>query len=59
MAARISLTMLSKPPPGFAAYGTPGIFDLAASYRYGIVKNYPFATAPSGRGSPPPSRFSS
>lgn len=29
-------------PLQLAAYGTPGIFDLAACYAHGIVKNHPF-----------------
>lgn len=29
-------------PPNLFAYGKPSIFDLAASYAFGIVKNHPF-----------------
>jgi len=29
-------------PRQFLAYGSPSLFDLAASYSFGIVKNYPF-----------------
>lgn len=29
-------------PMNLFAYGTPAIFDLAASYVYGLVKNHPF-----------------
>ena len=29
-------------PPNLFAYGEPSLFDLAASYGYGIVKNHPF-----------------
>jgi death-on-curing protein len=32
---------LGKPQNQFA-YGSPNIFDLAASYAYGLVKNHPF-----------------
>lgn len=32
---------LGKPQNQFA-YGHPNIFDLAASYAYGLVKNHPF-----------------
>lgn len=32
---------LGKPLNQFA-YGSPSVFDLAASYGYGIVKNHPF-----------------
>ncbi len=32
---------LGKPLDLFA-YGKPSVFDLAASYAYGIVKNHPF-----------------
>ena len=32
---------LAKPEHLFA-YGKPGIFDLAASYGFGLVKNHPF-----------------
>ena len=32
---------LSK-PENFLAYGKPTIFDLAASYGFGLVKNHPF-----------------
>lgn len=32
---------LGKPLNQFA-YGSPSLFDLAASYGYGIVKNHPF-----------------
>lgn len=32
---------LGKPQNQFA-YGHPSIFDLAASYAYGLVKNHPF-----------------
>jgi len=32
---------LAKPENLFA-YGKPGIFDLAASYGFGLVKNHPF-----------------
>ena len=32
---------LGKPLNRFA-YGKPGLFDLAASYAFGIVKNHPF-----------------
>jgi death on curing protein len=29
-------------PENLFAYGKPGIFDLAASYGFGLVKNHPF-----------------
>jgi death-on-curing protein len=29
-------------PQNLFAYGQPNIFDLAASYAYGLVKNHPF-----------------
>jgi len=29
-------------PLNLFAYGKPGLFDLAASYAFGIVKNHPF-----------------
>ena len=29
-------------PPNLFAYGKPSLFDLAASYAFGIVKNHPF-----------------
>ena len=29
-------------PQNFFAYGKPSLFDLAASYAFGIVKNHPF-----------------
>lgn len=29
-------------PLNLFAYGKPSVFDLAASYAYGIVKNHPF-----------------
>jgi len=29
-------------PQNLFAYGKPGLFDLAASYCFGIVKNHPF-----------------
>jgi len=29
-------------PENLFAYGTPTIFDLAASYGFGLVKNHPF-----------------
>lgn len=29
-------------PLNLFAYGTPSLFDLAASYAFGIVKNHPF-----------------
>ncbi len=29
-------------PENLAAYGEPDIFDLAAAYAFGIVKNHPF-----------------
>lgn len=29
-------------PENLFAYGKPDVFDLAASYAYGIVKNHPF-----------------
>jgi death-on-curing protein len=29
-------------PVNLHAYGQPDIFDLAASYGYGVVKNHPF-----------------
>lgn len=29
-------------PLNIFAYGKPSVFDLAASYAYGIVKNHPF-----------------
>jgi death-on-curing protein len=29
-------------PPNLFAYGQPSLFDLAASYAFGIVKNHPF-----------------
>lgn len=29
-------------PQNLFAYGTPSVFDLAASYAFGIVKNHPF-----------------
>ena len=29
-------------PANLFAYGTPTLFDLAASYGYGLVKNHPF-----------------
>ena len=29
-------------PQQLLAYGTPSLFDLAASYAHGIVKNHPF-----------------
>ncbi|MFN0125086.1 MAG: type II toxin-antitoxin system death-on-curing family toxin [Verrucomicrobiales bacterium] len=32
---------LSKPENLFA-YGTPSVFELAASYGFGLVKNHPF-----------------
>lgn len=32
---------LGKPQNQFA-YGTPNLFDLAASYAFGLVKNHPF-----------------
>jgi len=32
---------LGKPQNVFA-YGNPNLFDLAASYAYGLVKNHPF-----------------
>lgn len=32
---------MGKPQNQFA-YGSPNIFDLAASYAYGLVKNHPF-----------------
>jgi death-on-curing protein len=32
---------LGKPLNQFA-YGNPNLFDLAASYAYGIIKNHPF-----------------
>ena len=30
-------------PTNTAAYGQPDIFDLAAAYLYGFVKNHPFS----------------
>jgi len=30
-------------PQHLLAYGKPGLFDLAASYGFGLVKNHPFA----------------
>jgi len=29
-------------PPNLFAYGEPTLFDLAASYAFGLVKNHPF-----------------
>ena len=29
-------------PENLFAYGTPTVFDLAASYAFGLVKNHPF-----------------
>jgi death on curing protein len=29
-------------PPNLFVYGKPNLFDLAASYAYGLVKNHPF-----------------
>lgn len=29
-------------PQNFFAYGKPSLFDLAASYAFGLVKNHPF-----------------
>jgi death on curing protein len=29
-------------PENLFAYGTPSVFDLAASYAFGLVKNHPF-----------------
>lgn len=29
-------------PPNLAHYGTPDVFDLAASYGVGLAKNHPF-----------------
>lgn len=29
-------------PRNIFAYGKPGLFDLAASYAFGLVKNHPF-----------------
>lgn len=29
-------------PENLAAYGEPNVFDLAAAYAFGIVKNHPF-----------------
>lgn len=29
-------------PENLAAYGEPDVFDLAAAYAFGIVKNHPF-----------------
>lgn len=29
-------------PANLFAYGTPTVFDLAASYAFGLVKNHPF-----------------
>jgi death-on-curing protein len=29
-------------PENLIAYGTPTLFDLAASYAFGLVKNHPF-----------------
>ena len=29
-------------PVNLLAYGRPGVFDMAASYGFGIVKNHPF-----------------
>ncbi len=29
-------------PQNLFAYGKPGLFDLAASYAFGLVKNHPF-----------------
>jgi len=29
-------------PPNLFAYGTPSLFELAASYAFGLVKNHPF-----------------
>ncbi|MBM3853147.1 MAG: type II toxin-antitoxin system death-on-curing family toxin [Verrucomicrobia bacterium] len=29
-------------PPNLFAYGQPTLFDLAASYAFGLVKNHPF-----------------
>lgn len=29
-------------PQNLAAYGTPSVFELAASYAFGIARNHPF-----------------
>lgn len=29
-------------PQNLAAYGEPGVFELAAAYAFGLVKNHPF-----------------
>lgn len=29
-------------PQNLAAYGKPAVFDMAASYAFGVVKNHPF-----------------
>jgi death-on-curing protein len=31
-----------RKPENLFAYGTPALFDLAASYGFGLVKNHPF-----------------
>lgn len=36
------LTSALERPVNRLAYGTPSIFDLAAAYAFGIVKNHPF-----------------
>jgi death-on-curing protein len=38
---RLLDSALGKPPNLFA-YGKPSLFDLAASYAFGLVKNHPF-----------------
>jgi death on curing protein len=37
-----SLASALARPENFFAYGNPSIFDLAASYGFGLVKNHPF-----------------
>ena len=29
-------------PENLAAYGEPSVFDLAAAYAFGVIRNYPF-----------------
>ena len=35
-------TPASRAPENLHAYGQPSIFELAAAYAFGVVKNHPF-----------------
>jgi len=40
--AGLLASALARPPRHLAEYGSPGVYDLAAAYAFGLIRNHPF-----------------